>query len=88
MVAQRATALLDLHPTTKEEGIAALITGKDTWLKACALYTAGEEGMSELAEYIKDELENSMNEVNRRSFFSQPLIRESAELAWRKLLSK
>ena len=72
---QRALALLDLYPITKEGGIVALITGKDTWLKACALYVAGEERMLELAEYIKDELENS-----------NLLIRESAELAWRKLM--
>jgi len=72
---QRALALLDLHPITKQEGITALITGKDIWLKACALYTVGEEGMSELAEYIEAELANS-----------HPLIRESAEFTWRKLM--
>jgi len=73
-VIQRALALWNLHPITKKEGIVALITGKDTWLKACAFYTAAAEGMLELAEYIEDELESS-----------HPLIRESAELAWRKL---
>jgi len=76
-VIQRALALWNLHPITKKGGIVALITGKDTWLKACAFYTAAEEGMLELAEYIEDELESS-----------NPLIRESAELAWRKLRHK
>jgi len=72
---QRALTLLDLQPITEQEGIATLITGKDTWLKACALYTVGEEGMLEFAEYVEAELENSF-----------PLIRESAEFAWRKLM--
>ncbi|MBC8229056.1 HEAT repeat domain-containing protein [bacterium] len=76
-VIQRAFALWNLHPITKEEGIVALITGKDTWLKACAFYLVAEEEMLALAEYIEDELESS-----------NPLIRESAELAWRKLRHK
>ena len=73
---QNALAHWDLSPLTRQEGIAALITGKDIWLKACALYTVGEEGIGELAEHVQNDRENS-----------HPLVRESAELAWRKLRS-
>ena len=59
---------------TEEDAIVALIDGRDNWLKACALYTVGEEGMVEFQKYVN---------VARGS--SNPLIRESAELAWRKL---
>jgi len=76
-VVQSAHTLWDLQSITKAGGMTALITGKDTWLKACALYTVGEERIQELEEYIESELESSHS-----------LIRESAELAWRKLKKK
>ena len=71
---QQAAALWNLNSMTKQEGIAELIAGTDKWLKACALYIVGQEGMHELAESAKDLLESP-----------HPLIREAAEFAWRKL---
>ena len=71
---ERASALWALQSMTEEDAIVALIDGRDNWLKACALYTVGEEGMVEFQKYV---------DVARGS--SNPLIRESAELAWREL---
>ncbi|MFB3041605.1 MAG: Npt1/Npt2 family nucleotide transporter [Candidatus Poribacteria bacterium] len=71
---QHAFALWNLNSITKEEGIATLLAGKDKWLKACALYTVGQEGIQELARPVQDLLESP-----------HPLIREAAEFAWRKL---
>jgi len=59
---------------TEKEAIVALIDGRDNWLRACALHTVGEKGMVELQEYVR-EAHGSSN----------PLVRESAELALRKL---
>lgn len=70
----RAAALWNLQPMTEKEAITSLIDGQDDWLKACALHTVGEKGISEFQEYIKIALESS-----------EPLIRESAEFAWRNL---
>lgn len=52
----------------------SLIIRGDSWLKACMLHTIGEKGIVELQDYVKEERGSS-----------NPLIRESAELAWRKL---
>ena len=58
----------------EKEAIAALVSGSDEWLKACALHTLGERRMTALQEYVKEARGSSIL-----------LIRESAELAWRKL---
>ena len=70
----RAYTLWTLQPMTEKDAIVALIDGRDNWLRACALHTVGEKGITELHEYVK-EARGSLN----------PLVRESAELAWRKL---
>jgi len=71
---ERASALWDLHPMVEKEAITALISGPDEWLKACALHTLGERKITALQEYVKEARGSSVL-----------LIRESAELAWRKL---
>jgi len=70
----RAAALWNLQPMTEKEAITSLIDGQDNWLKACALHTIGEKRISELQEHIEMALKSS-----------EPLIRESAEFAWRNL---
>jgi hypothetical protein len=71
---ERAAALWAMQSVTEKEAITMLIDGRDNWLRACALYTIGEKRMVELQEYVKEAC-RSLN----------PLIRESAELAWRKI---
>jgi hypothetical protein len=71
---EQAAALWAMQSVTEKEAITMLIDGRDNWLRACALYTIGEKRMVELQEYVKEAC-RSLN----------PLIRESAELAWRKI---
>lgn len=72
---ERASALLGSSKfMTEKDAIIALTDGRDNWLSACALYTVGEKRMVELQECVK-EARGSSNS----------LIRESAELAWRKI---
>jgi AAA family ATP:ADP antiporter len=71
----QASALLGSSKSmTEKEAITALIDGRDDWLKACALHTVGESKMVELQEYVKEACVSS-----------NPLVRESAEFAWRKI---
>jgi hypothetical protein len=70
---RQAAAFWDLEPMTMEESIVALLNGQDNWLKACTLHEVGEKRMVEFRRYVAEERGNS-----------DPLIRESAELAWRK----
>lgn len=70
----QAAALWSLQPMTEREAITALINGRDNWLKACTLHTIGEKKMVELQEHV----------VAARGS-SDPLVSESAELAWQKL---
>jgi hypothetical protein len=71
---ERAYALWAMESMTDEEALTRLIISRDNWLKACALYTAGEKGVIEVQEYVKQACGSS-----------NILVRESAELAWKKL---
>jgi ATP/ADP translocase len=71
---EQAFALWSLQSMSEKEAITALINGRDNWLKACALHTVGERKMVELQEYVKEACGSS-----------NPLVRESAELAWRRI---
>jgi AAA family ATP:ADP antiporter len=71
---ERAYALWAMESMTDEEALTRLIISRDNWLKACALYTAGEKGVIEVQEYVKQACGSS-----------NMLVRESAELAWKKL---
>lgn len=69
-----ASSLWNVQIMTEETAIPTLINGRDDWLKACAIYTVGEKGITDLYEHIKEAC-NSSN----------PIIHESAILALRKL---
>jgi AAA family ATP:ADP antiporter len=71
---QRAYALWAMESMTDKEALTLLISSRDNWLKACALYTAGEKRVIEVQEYVKEACGSS-----------SILVRESAELAWKKL---
>lgn len=55
---------------TLDESLAALARGPDPWLASCALYVIGEQHMAALAELVRQALKSS-----------EPLVRETAELA-------
>jgi len=75
---QKAYTLWAMDSMTDKEALTLLISSRDNWLKACALYTVGEKGVIEVQEHVKEACGSS-----------NILVRESAELAWRKLgLSK
>ncbi len=71
---QRAYALWAMESMTDKEALILLISSRDNWLKACALYTAGEKRVIEVQEHVRQACESS-----------SILVRESAELAWKKL---
>lgn len=71
---KQAAAFWNIQPMTTEESIMALLNGQDNWLKACTLHEVGEMQMAKFRKYV---------DVERES--PDPLIRESAELTWRKL---
>ena len=71
---QRAYTLWAMETMMDKEALTLLISSRDNWLKACALYTAGEKRVIEVQEYVKEACRSS-----------SILVRESAELAWKKL---
>lgn len=71
---QEAYTLWAMESMTDKEALTLLISSRDNWLKACALYTAGEKGVIEVQEYVKEACGSSST-----------LVRESAELARKKL---
>lgn len=73
-IEQASAVLGSSKAMTEEEAITALINRHDNWLKACALYTVGEKKMVQIQEHVKEACGSS-----------NPLVRESAEFAWRKI---
>jgi len=71
---ERASGLWGFQTMTETQAIIALTDVGDSWLKACMLHALAEKQIAELQDYVKE----SRGSAN-------PLIRESAELAWRKL---
>jgi len=71
---QKAYTLWAMETMMDKEALTLLISSRDNWLKACALYTAGEKRVIEVQEYVKEACGSS-----------SILVRESAELAWKKL---
>jgi AAA family ATP:ADP antiporter len=71
---QKAYDLWAMESITDKEALTLLISSRDNWLKACALYTAGEKRVIEVQEYVRQACGSS-----------NILVRESAELAWKKL---
>ncbi|UCD17579.1 MAG: hypothetical protein JSV44_01370, partial [Candidatus Zixiibacteriota bacterium] len=53
MLLQKGRELFNVSRVTCEEGLAVLIDGRDSWLKACAIYEAGTCGFVKLAEKIR-----------------------------------
>ena len=73
-VIQQSQKLFNIRIDTFSQAIETLINGKDTWLKACALFVIPDENVENL-EYLVKEAQND----------SDPVVRETAEFVMQRI---
>ncbi|MFC1489704.1 Npt1/Npt2 family nucleotide transporter [Candidatus Latescibacterota bacterium] len=73
-VIQHSKKLFNIKIENLSQAIETLIKGKDTWLKACAIYVIPEENLNDLKSLVKEAL------LDRN-----PIVRETAELVAKRI---
>ncbi len=70
---QKGQDIFGVRIEARSEALAVLLQGRDSWLKACAMFT--------LSEFHTDDLMNAARQASRDA---DPVVRETAELVLRK----
>jgi HEAT repeat protein len=71
---QEGRHLFGVEMRSRSEALHSLITASDPWLRACAIYAAGEDG----AEKLVNEIEEARNDPDS-------IVRETADLVFRRI---
>ena len=73
-VIQQSQKLFNIRIETLSQALETLIKGKDTWLKACAIFVIPDENVGDLKYLVKETQHDS-----------DPVVRETAEFVMRRI---